>query len=79
VGLCGSDPHKPTTQTLTWVAYQARTPDDGNHLPKHVGVKIWNVLIKIHCFLEHLLVLLQTILQDSRFNHHADFNVISEN
>jgi hypothetical protein len=25
-------------------------------MPKHVGVEIWNVLIKIHNFLEHLLV-----------------------
>jgi hypothetical protein len=28
-------------------------------MPKHVGVEIWNVLIKIHYFLEHLLVFLQ--------------------
>jgi hypothetical protein len=29
-------------------------------MPKHVGVKkFWNVLINVHYFLEHLLVLLQ--------------------
>jgi hypothetical protein len=31
-------------------------------MPKHVGVENWNVLIKIHCFLEHMLVFLQTKL-----------------
>jgi hypothetical protein len=30
--------------------------------------KIWNVLIKIHYFLEHLLVFLQTVLQDGRLS-----------
>jgi hypothetical protein len=30
-------------------------------MPKHVGVEIWNVLIKIYYFLEHLLVFLQTV------------------
>jgi hypothetical protein len=32
-------------------------------MPNHVGVK------KIHYFHEHLLVFLQTVLQDARFNH----------
>jgi hypothetical protein len=36
---------------------------------KHVGAEIWNVLIKIHYFLGHLLVFLQTVLQDAWFNH----------
>jgi hypothetical protein len=30
--------------------------------------QIWNVLIKIHGFLERLFVFLQTVLQDGRFN-----------
>jgi hypothetical protein len=45
-------PHSTTGYT-GWVIIR-------NHMPKHVGVKIWNVLIKIHYFLEHLLVFLQT-------------------
>jgi hypothetical protein len=47
----------------------SRPPEDGNHMPKHVGVEIWNVLIKVHYFLERLLVFLQTVLQDGRFSH----------
>jgi hypothetical protein len=31
--------------------------------------RIWNVLIKIHYFVERLLVFLHTILQDALFNH----------
>jgi hypothetical protein len=43
---------------------------DGNHIPKHVGVKNFErINKKIHYFLEHLLVFLQTALQDARFNH----------
>jgi hypothetical protein len=33
------------------------------------GRNIWNVLLKIHYFREHLLVFLQTVLQDAWFNH----------
>jgi hypothetical protein len=36
-------------------------------MPKHVGVEIWNVLIKIYYFLEHLLVFLQ--IDASKFYH----------
>jgi hypothetical protein len=45
-------------------------------MPKQVGVEIWNVLIKIHKFLEHLLVFLQTVLQDARFNHQDVIRIV---
>jgi hypothetical protein len=38
-------------------------------MPKHVGVKFESINKKIHYFLEHLLVFLQTILQAALFNH----------
>jgi hypothetical protein len=47
----------------------ASGPEDGNHMPKHVGVeKIWNVFIKFHYFLERLLVVLQTITNPNTNN-----------
>jgi hypothetical protein len=36
---------------------------------KHVEVEIWDILTKIHYFLERLLVFLQTVLQDAWFSH----------
>jgi hypothetical protein len=47
-----------------------------NHMPKHVGVEIWDVLIKIRYFLGHLLVFLQTLLQDGRFNHQDNPQIL---
>jgi hypothetical protein len=39
-------------------------------------IKIFNVLIKIHYFPEQLLVFLQTVLQDARFNHQDNNTTI---
>jgi hypothetical protein len=36
----------------------------------------WKGLIKIHHFLQHLLVLLKTVLQDGRFNHQESTIVL---
>jgi hypothetical protein len=38
-------------------------------MPKHVRVELERINKKIHYFLEHLSVFLQTILQDARSNH----------
>jgi hypothetical protein len=48
---------------VAWVAYQALTTPWGWQLYTQTcrGRKKWNVLIKIHYFLEHLLVFLQTV------------------
>jgi hypothetical protein len=35
-----------------------RLPEDGNHLPKHVGVDLERIN-KIHYYLEHLLIISQ--------------------
>jgi hypothetical protein len=49
-----------TTQTLLeYLIRYLRPPEDGNHLPKHVGGKIWNTLIKSTSSLTHRLVILQ--------------------
>jgi hypothetical protein len=66
---CGSCTHS-TTQNTTWVAYKAlTTPWGWQPYAETCRGRIWNILIKIHYFLEHLLFFLQTILQDARFNH----------
>jgi hypothetical protein len=39
-----------------------------------VVTEIWNVLIKVHNFLEHLLVFCQTVLQDGRFDRQENEN-----
>jgi hypothetical protein len=36
------------------------------------------LIIKIHYFLEHLLVFLHTILQDARYNHQNNFNLLCQ-
>jgi hypothetical protein len=38
-------------------------------MPKHVGIEYGTYQLKIHYFLERLLVFLQAIQQDARFNH----------
>jgi hypothetical protein len=40
------------------VGPQLRHPEDGNHLPKHVGVNL-EYMNKSTCFWTHLLVILQ--------------------
>jgi hypothetical protein len=54
----GHSPHTPITQNIAWVAYQAlTTPWEWQPYAKTFrSRKIWNVLIKIHYFLEHLFV-----------------------
>jgi hypothetical protein len=71
----GHNRHRSITQNIAWVAYQVLTTP-WRWQPcaeKCRGRKIWNVLIKIHCFLEHLLVFLQTVLHDPRFNYQDNF------
>jgi hypothetical protein len=59
----GHSPHTPLTQNIAWLAYQALTTPWGWQPYGETcrGKKIWNVLIKIHYFFEHLLVFLQML------------------
>jgi hypothetical protein len=68
----GHSLHTSIIQNIASVAYQALTTPWGwqPYAKTCRGrKKNWNVLIKIHYFLEHLLVFLQTVLQDAQFNH----------
>jgi hypothetical protein len=45
-------------------------------MPKHVGVEIWNVLIKNSLLSGAFVGFLQTVLQDGRFNHQEKMFLI---
>jgi hypothetical protein len=70
----GHSPHTPITQNIAWVAYQTLTTPWGwkPYAETFRSGNIRNVLIKIHYFLEHLLVFLQTFELLLRTQHKTE-------
>jgi hypothetical protein len=57
--LTDRNPYTPTIRTLLeWLLRHLRPPEDGSHLPKHVGVNL-EYINKSTSSLTHLLVILQ--------------------